>query len=239
MRPQLRSKSSWTPVGVPRRQTAILALLSAAAVLSGCTREPKVLEPRTPPAQTVPPVPVPATSVAEGYGRVVLYPTDGPMRVTARADVPFVPPGHQSVPSRTGELCRAPCVVDLPQGNYRLYMTPVSERVEAGDVDELQVGSGINYYVRAPGKYESAKAYPPLPIALAVAGIAMFVVGAALVPENTGQTGETQASGTGLGIMLGGLALSGLSGILYYDQSRAVRQDGATTFWRSPAPGGP
>lgn len=221
------------------RHIGMTAWLLGFVLLSSCTREPKVIEPRTPPTQQAPQIPLPATPVAEGYGRVVLYPTDGPMRVMARADVPFVPPGHQTVPSRTGELCRAPCVVDLPQGNYRLYMTPVAEQVEAGDVDDLQVGGGVNYYLRAPGKYESAKAYPPLPIALIVAGTVVMIVGSALTPQEGGKRGEVEVGGTGLGIMLGGIALGSLGGILFYDQSRAVRQNGATTFWRSPAAGSP
>lgn len=215
---------------------ALVAVLLAVAAM-GCTREPKVLEPRMPPPRSsfgappgsaLPPIP-------PGFGRVELQTTEGSMHLTARADVPFAPPGSAGPPSRSGELCTTPCIVDLPPGHYRLFLSSTREGDERGDVADLYVAPGVQHWIRAPGRYESAKAFPPGPIALLVAGAVAMTLGSALIqPDSRG--GASSNTSTGLGLVLGGAALSGLGGLFYYDQSRAIQQDGATTYWRDPQP---
>src|SRR5262245_10972846 len=90
--------------------------------LVGCTNEPKILPPRAPPPRAAPPISVPSVPVPEGFGRVVLHGTDGPMRISVRADESFIPPGMSVPPTRSGELCVTPCVVDLPAGRYKLFL---------------------------------------------------------------------------------------------------------------------
>ena len=83
----------------------------------------------------LPRVDMPTTAPAAGNARVVLHTTDGPMRVEARADLDFVPPGSNAPPTRFGELCVTPCVVDLPPGKYKLYLTSADGGYARGDVD--------------------------------------------------------------------------------------------------------
>jgi hypothetical protein len=205
------------------RAIALLALI-------GCTNEPKILPPREPPARTPPPITVPQLGVAQGYGRVVLHGTDGPMRVTARADQAFVAPGMHVPSTRTGDLCVTPCVVDLPTGQYKLYLVSADGSVPGGDVDTLQVRDGLTYYVRAPGRSEPRTWLPGVPFALVLVGAVALTGGLALL------TGEDEAAQTtGFALLAGGGAAVVVGGVMYYDASRGTQQEGATTTW-SQAP---
>jgi hypothetical protein len=204
---------------------AVLSLSMAV----GCKGEPKVLEPRSPPARERPPVSLPTQPVASGMGRVVLHGTDGPLRVSARADVAFVPPGMNVPPTRTGELCTTPCVLDLPNGHYRLFMSSADGSYEQSDTDDLLVRDGVTYHLRAPGKFVPPTWIPVLPTVMMIAATGAILGGSALL----GQEDSSQKT-TG-GVLVGvGLAVAIGGGILYYDASRGARQDGATTEWNEP-----
>jgi hypothetical protein len=99
------------------------------------------------------------------------------------------------------------------------------------DTDDLRVGEGVTYHVRAPGKYEPPTWLPVLPtVVLAVATVAVLG-GAALASREDDQDSRTTGLimiGAGVGIGIGG-------GLLYYDASRGARQDGATTQWTEPS----
>ena len=128
----------------------------AAAALAACAGEPRVLPPRAPPAQTMPNIAVPSAPAAPRHGRVVLDTTDGPMNVAAKYDPTFVPPGGPPETTRSGELCRTPCVVDLPVGKYRLYFSATeSTNAAAGDTDDIHVKEELQVYRRAPGLYDT------------------------------------------------------------------------------------
>lgn len=200
------------------------------ALVAGCKGEPKVLEPRTPPPRTPPPVALPQQPIPDGFGRVVLHSTDDPMRVSARADVAFVPPGMNVPATRTGELCVTPCVVDLPHGHYRLFLASADGSYEQSDTDDMVVRQGITYHVRAPGKFVPPTWLPVLPTVLVIAASAAIMGGAALAAgDDTSQkTTGGILIGVGVGVGIGG-------GLLYYDASRGARQDGATTEWNEPA----
>ena len=210
----------------PTRWATAFLLLA----LGACTNEPKILPPRTPPPRAAPPVAVPPMPPGAGYGRVVLHATDGPMRVTARADQAFVAPGMQVPSTRTGELCTTPCVVDLPQGVYKLYLVSTDGSVPGGDVDTLQVREGLTYYVRAPGRSEPRTWLPAVPFALTLVG-AVALTGGLLLLSGEDQTAQT----TGVLLLVGGGAAVVTGGIMYYDASRGTQQAGATTTW-SEAP---
>jgi hypothetical protein len=149
--------------------------------VAGCHGEPKTLEPRTPPPRGAAPVTLPPTPVPDGYGRVILNGSDGPMKITARADTTFVPPGHPVPPNRTGDLCTTPCIADLPVGRYELYMTSADGSYAHGDTDMLDVTEGVTHYERAPGKFVQPKWIPVLPTLVVAVGVAAALGGGALL----------------------------------------------------------
>jgi hypothetical protein len=201
-------------------------------LLFGCAGAPKELAPRTPPPRSIPPVAMPQTPPPAGRGRVVLFTTDGPMRVQARADLDFVPPGDQPPDTRMGDLCTTPCVADLPPGKYKLYLTSAEGDYSHGDVDVLDVKAGTNYYLRAPGKFESPRWIHVLPSLVVITGVTLALVGAGLtVSEDSG------ARAAGIGMMGGGVAITIAGGIYLYDESRGSTQEGATTSWWEPPSG--
>ena len=197
-------------------------------VLAGCAGEPVRLAARTAPSRTMPRVALPATAPAPRYGRVVLEATDGPMRVAAKYDPSFVPPGGPIEQGRSGELCTTPCVVDLPVGKYRLFLS-ATEAVEAsaGDTDDLIVGEGVQIYRRAPGLYRT-----PNPID-AVGPAAVCIVAVAALAAGTALMARDSTRGPGVGLFLGGAVGGVLGGFWAYKASRATQQDGATTAWRA------
>ena len=207
-----------------------LAALGA-ILLVDCAGAPKELPPRTPPQRVAPPVELPSEPIPEGRGRVVLYTTDGPMRIAARADLEFVPPGTNAAPTRMGELCTTPCVVDLPPAKYKLYLTSAGGDPTRGDVDVLKVGEGTTYYLRAPGRFESPRWIHVLPTLVILGGVALFTGGVVLAadPHDSGR------QIAGLGLMGGGIAVSVVGGVYLYDESRGSTQEGATTTWSVPA----
>jgi hypothetical protein len=172
----------------------------------------------------------PGNPLPDRYARIVLDTTDGPMRVEARNDPSFVPPGGPVAATRSGELCVTPCIVDLPVGRYRLYFS-ATEHVDAasGDTDDLVIPEPGEYvFRRAPGKYRT----PSVTDAIAP-GAVIVLSGAALVAGLIiAGTSEDDSAVAGLG--LAGVGLAGvIAGWIWaYDTSRATRQQGATTFWR-------
>lgn len=197
-----------------------------------CAGAPRQLEPRTAPARVAPAISVPREPIAAGSGRVVLGTTDTPMKITAQADTTFVPPGATIAPTRSGDLCTTPCIVDLPLGRYKLYMRGAGAATAHGDVDELLVQPGVNYYVRAPGRFEPPEWIPIVPTLLVIAGAGLFAGGAVLAAT------EDRVSSQVLGgtLMLGGVSLSVVGGVMSYNKSRATIQEGATSAWNVPAP---
>ena len=195
--------------------------------LVACAGEPVRLAPRTPPPRDTPRVALPATPPAPRYGRVVLEATDGPMRIAAKYDPSFVPPGGATEQGKSGELCVTPCVVDLPVGKYRLFLS-ATEAVDAssGDTDDLIVGEGVQIYRRAPGRYRTPQPIDAVgPAAVVILSIAAFTAGSVLVAKE-----DTRAPGVGL--IVGG-AVGGILGSFWgYNAGRATQQDGATTAWQ-------
>jgi hypothetical protein len=177
----------------------------------------------------MPAVNLPNTPIAPNHGRVVIDTTSGPMRVTAKYDPSFTPPGGSTEQGRTGELCVTPCVVDLPVGKYRLFFSPLENSGTAlGDTDDLIVAEGLTVYRRAPGLYRTPSPVDQLgPAALLVAGSVAITVGALMASQR-------ENNGTGTVLLLGGVVALGGGGVWAYDSSRATQQDGASTAWRVP-----
>jgi hypothetical protein len=157
---------------------------------------------------------------------VVLDVVDGPMRVVAKYDPSFVPPGGSAPATRSGELCVTPCVVDLPKGRYRLFMSATGSMDSGtGDVDDLVLDEGTYVYRRAPGRYKTPSIYDGIaPAALMVVSITAMTIGGVMLSDADGRV----IGGVLLG---GGIAGTIGSGIWGYDASRAETQDGATTFF--------
>ena len=193
----------------------------------GCAGEPRRLPPREAPAHDVPSVALPQSALQPRTGRVVLEATDGPMRVIAKYDPSFIPPGGPVEHGRSGELCVTPCVVDLPIGKYRLFLS-ATENIDAaaGDTDDLVVGEGLQVYRRAPGRYRT-----PSPTDALAPGAAL-VVSLLAVATGTVLMAKEDSRGAATGLVVGGLVGGTLSGFWAYDKSRATQQDGATSTWR-------
>lgn len=217
----------------PWRRMGLLP--AAVTVLAGCTAEPILMDPRAPPPRIVPPVTMPSIAPAPGLGRVVLHSTDGALRVSARADTAFVPPGRNLPATRTGELCVTPCVVDLPPGEYKLFMTSADDSYSRGDTDVLLVREGLTYYVRAPGRYEPRTWIPVVPSLVIVVGAALILSGAAMASSSASGSGDASSTGVVLMAVGGGIGITG--GVLMYNVSRARIQNGATTSWWMPPQG--
>ena len=217
----IRSLEQWRKK-VGGLSSSILLLANA------CTGAPKELPPRTPPSRAQP-LELPGDPIPEKHGRLVLNGTDGPLKVSARGNTVFIPAGRQSAPSQTGELCVTPCIVDLPAGKYRLFMTSADGSYDRGDTDNIEVREGVNFYVRAPGKFEPPTWIHILPNLVIVTGVLMVAVGAGLSNQESGD-GQT----LGLGLMVGGVAVGVGGGLLLYDASRGSHQEGASTRWWQP-----
>ncbi len=198
-------------------------------LLSGCAGEPRILEPRTPPPRQVPSVALPQSAPPAGHGRVIVDTTDGPMRVTAEYDPSFVPPGSQPAVTRTGELCTTPCVADLPVGRYRLFFM-ATQGESRGDSDDLQVAQGLTFYRRAPGTYTAPS------INNEIAPGAIIVLGTVLLVAGTFMSTSRDPGTNGLVVLGAGFAATTAGGIWFYNASRAVQQQGATTIWRETQP---
>jgi hypothetical protein len=216
---------------VPNTWGSRLALAAVGfTVCTACAGEPRRLAPREPPARLIPAVRMPAEPLQARHGRVVLDASDGPMRVAAKYDPSFVPPGGPVEQGRSGELCVTPCVVDLPVGRYRLFFSAAAGTDPAvGDTDDFLVVEGTQVYRRAPGRYHSPSPIDALgPAAVVLAACAALTAGAAL-------TAQEDSRAVGAALMVGGAVGGTLGGVWAYDASRATQQDGAsTTFIPKP-----
>ncbi len=153
------------------------------------------------------------------------------MRVTAKFDPSFTPPGGSTERGVTGELCVTPCAVDLPVGKYRLFFSPMENSGSAlGDTDDLIVNEGITVYRRAPGLYRTPSPTDQIgPGALVVAGSTSATVGAIIAPNKDNSALAASLIVGGAAALIGG-ALWG------YDNGRATQRDGASTVWQLSAP---
>lgn len=122
-------------------------------------------------------------------------------------------------------------MTDLPIGRYKLFMSSADGSYDQSDTDTLEVREGLNYYLRAPGKFEEPTWIPVLPTVLTVLGVAAIAGGAALASDSE----DTRT--TGLILAGGGLALTITGGVLMYDAQRGAIQKGATTTWTEPMGG--
>lgn len=214
---------------VPRQSVATAGCL---ILLLGCAGAPRVIAPRQPPPRDPPVVPMPAEPVPAGHARVVLDTVDQPMRVTAQAEVGFVPPGGRPDTSESGPLCVTPCVADLPAARYRLYFSSLdADDPSTGDTDDLELSPGYYVYRRAPGRYETpSPSAQVLPVIVVTLGMTALVLGSVALSHHYSYSQGSAAGGYGLlALGLGG-TIGG--GIWWYDSSRAIRQEGATSFWR-------
>ena len=212
------------------RRIALAVLL---VPVGACAGQPKILAPRLPPAAFAPPVALPLAPPARDHGRVVIWTTDGPMHVIAQGQQEFQPSAVNG--TRTGELCVSPCVVDMPPGKYKLFMTDARQGGNAGDVDDLTVGTDLTYYLRAPGRFEHPTWIPAAPTLVATLGVTLAAVGLFWAVSNAGS--ESSASSRP-GLMLFGVGVAvGIGGsVLIYDAQRGSIQQGATTSWSAPLP---
>jgi hypothetical protein len=201
-------------------------------MLCGCAGEPRRLAAAQAPPRLVPSVRLPDTPIAPNHGRVVLDTTSGPMRVTAKYDPSFTPPGGSIEKGLGGELCTTPCVVDLPVGRYRLFFSATANAESSlGDSDDLIVNPGLTVYRRAPGRYQTSSPADQVgPVALFAAGVLAVTIGAALLSAHAASKDGDQAAPAAL-IVGGSAALIG-GGVWSYDRSRATQQDGASTVWQ-------
>jgi hypothetical protein len=207
----------------------VLGAVSSAVCL-GCAGEPRRLAPREPPPRLMPRVVMPSAALQPRHGRVVLDASDGPMRVAAKYDPSFVPPGGPVEQGRSGELCVTPCVVDLPVGRYRLFFSAAGGTdPAAGDTDDFMVVEGTQVYRRAPGRYNSPSPMDAVgPAAVVLLACAALAAGAALSAQE-----DSRAAGAAL--MVGGAVGGTFGGIWAYNASRATQQDGASiTFIPQP-----
>lgn len=175
----------------------------------------------------MPRVQIPNTPIGANRGRVVLDTTSGPMRVLAKYDPSFVPPGAPTEKGVSGELCITPCVVELPVGKYRLFFSATEgSEPSLGDSDDLIVSEGLTIYRRAPGRYRTPSPVDQLgPAALFVLGITAITVGTLLISDHDDKAAPTALIGGGAAAVIGG-------GVWGYHQSRATQQDGASTVWQ-------
>ena len=190
-----------------------------------------VLPPRAAPAAVMPTVNLPSDQPAAQHGRVVIDVTDGAMDVVAQRSEQFA--GSASPVSGVGALCRTPCVRDLPIGHYDLFFSGLLNDESRGDRAPIDVREGgVNVLLRAPGKYETPRAFQPGPFALMVGGVAVGVTGLLAAPAIGGDGGTAVGIGAavvGLGMLVTGLAI--------YDY-RAEQQDGTSTYFQAAAPSG-
>ena len=127
-------------------------------------------------------------------------------------------------------LCPStPCVVDLPLGRYKLFLSSADGAFENGDTDQLHVRSGVNYYVRAPARVEPPDPFPVGPVVTLVLSGAAMIAGISLLSEDSDAFAPDQVTSYVLlsGSLVGGIA----GGIWYHNASRGIEQEGSTTNW--------
>jgi len=206
-------------------------ILCFGATSVACAGAPKVLPPREPPPPVQPYVQMPSQPVQPGYARVVLDAVDQPMRVAVRYDPNFIPPGGRPDTSKSGPLCVTPCVADLPTGRYRLYLSSLGDGdTGSGDTDDVEFSPGYYVYLRAPGRYETpSQSAQVLPVLVMTLGLTTMLLGSLGLGDayshSTNPAGGYAVLALGLGGTIGGA-------IWWYDSSRAIRQEGATSLWR-------
>jgi hypothetical protein len=198
------------------------ALLSS--LFTGCMTA-HVLPPRAAPPAVMPAVSMPSEPAPPQHGRVVIDVTDGAMDVVAQRNAPFA--GTGGAVAGVGGLCRTPCVRDLPLGHYDLFFSGLQQDPSRGDRAALEVHEGVNVLLRAPGKYETPRAFQPGPFALIMGGLAVGVSGSLAGPAIGGDGGgalAVSAALVGVGMIVAGL--------IVYDY-RAEQQDGTSTYFQA------
>jgi hypothetical protein len=126
-----------------------------------------------------------------------------------------------------GYVCTTPCVAEMPQGQYKLYLSPIAGGVHmSGDADSLTVAGGTQVYLRAPGHFRhptQADMVPPAAV-LVLSSIAL----------TTGlifafQDGNPELQTVGVALSAG--AVFGMIGGGYwaYNTGRGEIRPGATT----------
>jgi hypothetical protein len=129
-----------------------------------------------------------------------------------------------------GALCRTPCVRDLPVGHYELFFSGLEQDESRGDRAPIDVREGVNVLLRAPGKYETPRAFQPGPFALVTGGLALGVTG--------GLAGSAVEGGGGSALAvtaaIAGVAMI-VTGLVIYDY-RAEQQDGTSTRFQAASP---
>jgi hypothetical protein len=185
-----------------------------------------VLPPRAAPAAVMPAISLPSEQPPVQHGRVVIDVADGSMDVVAQRSEPFA--GAASSAAGVGALCRTPCVRDLPVGHYDLFFSGLQDDDSRGDRAPLDVrAGGLNVLLRAPGKYETPRAFQPGPFALMAGGLAVGLSGAVAGPAIGGDGGAALAL-TALVASLGMI----VAGLVIYDY-RAEQQDGTSTYFQA------
>jgi hypothetical protein len=119
----------------------------------------------------------------------------------------------------------------LPQGKYKLFMTGVEREQNHGDTDELFVQPGVNYYVRAPGKFEPPEWVPVVPTILVILGTGLLAGGAVMVADHANSSRVIGGS-----MMVTGLSIGIVGGVMSYNKNRGTMQQGASTVWAVAAP---
>jgi hypothetical protein len=193
-------------------------------VSTGCMTA-HVLPPRAAPPSVMPAVAQPAEQPQAQYGRVVIDATDGPMDVTAQRNEPFA--GTGNAPSGSAALCRTPCVRDIPVGHYDLFFSGLAQDESRGDRAAIDVREGVNVLLRAPGKYETPRAFQPGPLSLVFGGLVVGVAGVAggaAIDGGAGSAVIVTSAVVGIGMLVAGLVI--------YDY-RAEQQDGTSTYFHA------
>jgi hypothetical protein len=193
-----------------------------AAVLSGCV---KVHPPPPPPAAVLPGVAQPPSPPPIGHGRVVLDTVDRSSTAYVVEGTAYSTSGYTAVFNRM--LCRTPCVVDLPYGQYELRF------VAGPGLDaSAQVAVAGDKAVRTKLAEKNGGGLAFVGHSLGILGAALGAVGGIGWASSRGD-GSDNAEGFGT-ISLVGVAILGFGVGLWFLDHPSYRP-AATTQWNLTA----